>query len=89
MRSVTRIVKIVSLLNGAEEMGKGRLFFLISRWSRLPIGFHVHEGESETATSLRGTGEYNDNGTLEVVLAEMWPLPPTERPCHQEHQDEL
>ena len=70
MRAGQGIVKIVSLLNGAEEMyGKGRLFSHFTLEPGCSIGFHVHEGESETYYILRGTGEYNDNGTLEVVQA--------------------
>lgn len=58
------------LLNGAQEMyEKGRLFAhgIIEPGSSL--GYHVHEGESETFYILRGTAEYDDNGTISPVQA--------------------
>lgn len=58
------------LLNGVEEMyEKGRLFGhgIIDVGSSL--GYHVHENESETFYILRGTAEYDDNGTKSVITA--------------------
>ena len=33
------------------------------------IGFHMHNGESETYYIYSGSGEFNDNGTLVPVSA--------------------
>ena len=58
------------LLHGSEEMyGKGRLFAhgIIDVGSSL--GYHVHENESETFYILRGTAEYDDNGTKVTIQA--------------------
>ncbi len=58
------------LLNGAEEMyEKGRLFAHGSIDVGSSLGYHVHENESETFYILRGTGEYDDNGTISTITA--------------------
>ena len=58
------------LLNGAEEMyGKGRLFAHGTIEPGSSLGYHVHEGESETFYILRGIGEYNDDGIVSTVKA--------------------
>ena len=57
------VVTMQSLLLGEEEMnGKGRLFSTITLPVGASIGWHVHEGETETFYILRGQGEFNDNG---------------------------
>lgn len=33
------------------------------------LGYHKHEGNSETVHVLQGTGTYNDNGTVMAVKA--------------------
>lgn len=46
-----------------ELYGKGRLFNIMVMKPGDSIGEHVHEGEEEIFHFLRGTAEYNDNGT--------------------------
>ena len=53
------------ILLGADEMyGKGRLFNHVVLHPGCALGWHVHDGDSETYYILRGEGEYSDNGTL-------------------------
>ena len=33
------------------------------------IGYHIHNGESETYYILSGTAKYNDNGVIKTVTA--------------------
>ena len=59
-----------SLLNGSTEMsGKGRVFAHTTVLPGAAIGYHVHQGDSETYYILSGTGRYNDNGVLCTVTA--------------------
>ena len=56
------------ILLGADEMyGKGRLFNHVVLHPGCALGWHVHDGDSETYYILRGEGEYSDNGTLTTV----------------------
>lgn len=58
-------ITVRSLLNNSEELnGKGRVFAHTTLNPGCGIGFHMHNGESETYYILSGEGEYNDNGTL-------------------------
>lgn len=64
MRGGTGDISLRSLLTGTEEMnGKGRLFKLITVPVGGSIGYHVHEGESETFYIVSGSGLFDDNGT--------------------------
>ena len=59
-----------SLLTGPEEMnGKGRLFKVITIPVGGSIGYHVHEGESETFYIVRGSGLFDDNGATAPFAA--------------------
>lgn len=63
-------ITVRSLLNGAEEMGqKGRVFAHTTVYPGSAIGYHIHNGDSETYYILSGTGRYNDNGTYATVSA--------------------
>jgi len=56
------------LLQGSQEMyEKGRLFAHGTLEIGASLGYHVHDNESETFYILRGTGEYDDNGTKVTV----------------------
>ena len=56
------------LLLGEEEMyGKGRMFNHMSLAPGNSIGEHTHSGDNEIFYFLKGTGEYNDNGTIVSV----------------------
>ena len=49
-------ITVRSLLNGPEEMSqKGRVFGHTTVYPGSEIGYHIHNGDSET---------YNDNGTI-------------------------
>ncbi len=61
-------ITVRSLLNGPEEMSqKGRVFSHTTVYPNSAIGYHVHQGDSETYYILSGEGLYNDNGTLTTV----------------------
>ena len=58
------------ILLGTDEMyGKGRLFNHVVLHPGCTLGWHVHDGDSETYYILRGEGEYSDNGTLTTIGA--------------------
>ena len=61
---------IRNLLNGPEELySKGRVFAHTSLEPGCSIGYHVHEGESETYYILNGTAEFSDNGNIVTLKA--------------------
>jgi mannose-6-phosphate isomerase-like protein (cupin superfamily) len=63
-------VMVRNLLNGPEEMyDKGRVFAHSTLEPGCSIGYHVHQGESETYYFISGTGEFNDNGEIKTVYA--------------------
>ena len=56
------------LLLGEEELyGKGRMFNHMVLAPGNSIGEHTHSGDNEIFYFLRGTGTYNDNGTVVTV----------------------
>lgn len=68
MRDGDGTVLVTNLIAGPEELnGKGRLFAKITLNPGCSIGWHIHEHDSELFYILRGTAEYNDNGTLRTV----------------------
>ncbi len=70
MRGGQGPVTMFHLLDGDEEMyRKGRLFAHFILEPGCSIGYHVHEGESETYYILKGTGEYSDNVMVTTVHA--------------------
>ncbi len=57
-------ITVRNLLEGEEEMHhRGRVFAHTTVYPGSAIGYHVHQGESETYYILSGKGTYNDNGT--------------------------
>ena len=63
-------IKVRSLLNNPEEMHKkGRTFAHTTILPGHSIGFHIHNGESETYYIYSGEAEFNDNGTIKTVAA--------------------
>lgn len=68
--SGTGEITVRSLLNDAQEMSrKGRVFAHTTVYPGSAIGYHVHNGDSETYYILSGTGRYNDNGNIVTVGA--------------------
>lgn len=58
-------ITVRNLLNGPEEMsGKGRVFGHTTVYPGSAIGYHIHQGDSETYYILSGHGRYNDNGVI-------------------------
>ena len=57
------------LLGETEMNGKCRLFAELKLERNCSIGYHVHQGESETYYILSGEGVYNDNGASKPVKA--------------------
>lgn len=63
-------ITVRDLLNGPQEMSeKGRVFAHTTVYPGSAIGYHLHQGDSETYYILSGQGRYNDNGTLTTVQA--------------------
>ena len=53
------------ILNSVEELyGKGRMFNHMILAPGRSIGEHRHEGDNEIFYFLKGSGLYNDNGTI-------------------------
>lgn len=70
MRDGAGTVQLTHFINGAAELyDKGRLFAKITLQPGCGIGYHVHEADSEIFYILKGTAQYNDNGTDTVVKA--------------------
>ncbi len=64
MRDGDGTVELTSFIAGPEELnGKGRLFSLITLKPGCSIGFHIHDKDAELFYMIKGTAEYNDNGT--------------------------
>lgn len=56
------------IIESVEELyGKGRLFNYMIIQPGNSIGEHAHEGDNEIFYFIKGTGEYNDNGTIVQV----------------------
>ena len=53
--------------NNDELMGKGRLFNHMIIQPGNSIGEHKHEGDNEIFYFIKGTGLYNNNGTMVEV----------------------
>jgi mannose-6-phosphate isomerase-like protein (cupin superfamily) len=52
-----------------EFNGKGRLFAKITVKPGCSVGYHMHEGETETYYIVSGKGVFNDNGVIKDVVA--------------------
>ena len=56
------------ICESVEELyGKGRMFNLMILAPGNSIAQHEHSGDNEIFYFLKGTGEYNDNGTIVQV----------------------
>ena len=70
MRDGEGTVRITNLIDSNAEINdKGRLFANITLEPGCSIGYHVHEKDAELFYILKGTAEYNDNGTVTTVTA--------------------
>ena len=70
MRDGDGTVKLTSLIGSSAELNeKGRLFSRITLEPGCSIGFHIHDKDAELFYILKGTAEYNDNGTISTVQA--------------------
>ncbi len=69
MRDGDGTVQITHFSTAEELNEKGRLFGKITLNPGCGIGFHVHETDSELFYIIKGTAEYDDNGTKVTVSA--------------------
>ena len=69
MRGGSGHVILKHVLGEKELNGKCRLFAQVTLEPGCSIGYHEHNGESETYYILSGEGLYNDNGTERPVCA--------------------
>lgn len=70
IRSGNGETEMHKLLNGEAELyGKGRMFNHMVIAPGNSIGEHMHSGDNEVFYFLKGTGTYNDNGTVKTVKA--------------------
>ncbi len=69
MRDGDGTVEITNFATPKELNDKGRLFARITLKPGCGIGYHVHEQDSEIFYIMKGTAEYNDNGTITTVTA--------------------
>ena len=61
---------VLTEIAGKDDMfGKTRLFSTILLKPGCGIGYHEHNGECEIFCMVKGTAEYNDNGTVYTVTA--------------------
>ncbi|NLE24026.1 MAG: cupin domain-containing protein [Clostridiaceae bacterium] len=67
MRGGNGDVKMQSIFDADEMMGKCRLFSQITLEPGCSIGSHVHDQEEEVYYILSGTGTVDDNGVLKNV----------------------
>ncbi len=78
MRDGDGTVKLTSFIAGPEELNdKGRLFSRITLEPGCSIGFHIHDKDAELFYILKGTAQYDDNGTVREVTAGDVTLCPT------------
>lgn len=60
-------VIIKEILEGPQLNGKCGLYAEVILEPGCSLGYHEHEGESETYYIISGQGEYNDNGIYRPV----------------------
>ncbi|MCI8578627.1 MAG: cupin domain-containing protein [Lachnospiraceae bacterium] len=66
--SGTGNITVRDILESPEEMyQKGRVFCHTTVYAGSGIGYHVHQGESETYYILSGHGTFNDNGVMSEI----------------------
>lgn len=63
----TGSVTITHILDKEQMKDKCRMYAKVTIQAGSSLGYHVHQGESETYYILSGEGEYNDNGTTRIV----------------------
>lgn len=62
-------ITVKYILDEAEMSGKGKMFAEVTIGPGCSLGYHEHQGESETYYIIKGQGEYDDNGTMRQVTA--------------------
>lgn len=62
-------VLVRSLMDLKHLNGYGKFFSILSMEPGSSIGWHVHIGESESFYVIKGTAEFNDNGTPRIIMA--------------------
>lgn len=63
-------ILVRDLLEGRDGMYQsGRFFGHTTIFPGSSIGYHVHQGESETYYILSGTARFNDNGAVRMLHA--------------------
>lgn len=67
MRGGSGTIEIDHFVTSAELNDKGRLFAKITVNPGCSIGYHVHEADSEIFYVIKGTAEYDDNGTATTI----------------------
>jgi len=71
-------ITVTNLTNSNEELNnKGRVFAHTILLPGCGIGYHVHNNESELYYILKGSGEFNDNGTITKVDAGDFTITPS------------
>ncbi len=68
MRGGDGSVTLAAMLTPDEMYNKGRVFSTLSLQPGCSIGYHVHENEMETFYIVKGTCEFDDNGTQTYTL---------------------
>lgn len=68
MRGGDGSVVIEHFLDKEKLYGKGRLYARITLQPGCSIGYHTHEDEMETFYVIKGTAEYDDNGTKALLF---------------------
>lgn len=63
-------ITVRNLITSPSELNnKGRVFAHTTVLPGHGIGFHEHSGDTEIYYVVSGKGEYNDNGTIEMIEA--------------------
>lgn len=57
------------ILTNEQFHGMGRLFSRMTLKQGCSLGYHIHEGESETYFVLSGEAKCNDNGVIRTIRA--------------------
>ncbi len=78
-KSEREIIKKVSAENGIAQfdkvinkdnvVGKVRMYAKVVLEIGASVGYHTHNGESESFYILKGTAEYNDDGNITILHA--------------------
>lgn len=60
-------MEVKYILNEEERNGTCNMYAQVTLGPGCTLGYHEHVQESETYYIIRGTGDYNDNGTIRPV----------------------